>query len=291
MKLLIIPFLLVYSGIYAQPLKPLSFYARNPKVSKEAKLFFKKIPGYQKKPGSYYSDPRIEELTSSVLDSVFTENAETRPFYIYLMNKNSQLTDGALMMSSIIAQYKLLQTNPAVFFQYMLDNPAEKKKYFADWASDMSGFSDQYCANFLHVEFDTCLSSWSRNIMGLLSAEKSSVLSLAKEFFGLMNIPDNTAPGFTLGAADNNKTYRLVMGTQFEVRLRECRGCASNWQNIKIDSSKIELTAEVFDNPSCTNCTGGNHDHIFQFKVKGQGMSVLTFTYFSDKINFFIDGH
>jgi len=68
-------------------------------------------------------------------------------------------------------------------------------------------------------------------------------------------------------------------------RLRECRGCASVWTIADIDLAHIRFLNEDLSNPSCTNCTGGNQDHSFYFKIQGKSKSVLSFTYFEPFIS------
>jgi len=281
MRLLL--FCLLFSSVsFAQPLKPVSFYLGHSKVSKEAKTFYKKLPLYRKNSSLYYNDPRTEQLTSSVMDSVLTSNNVTRPFYLYLMNRNADLADGSLMLTLLLYQYKILQTHPAYFFRYMLDNPAEKKKYFTKWAEGMASFGEQYCGSILNRGMDTCLPRWRRDVTNLLAKENTTVVKLANDFFELMHIPMYVKPILTYGAADNGKTINLATGSPFEVRLRECRGCASVWTIADIDRDNIRFLYEDNSNPSCTNCTGGNQDHSFYFKVQGKSKSVLSFTYFEE---------
>jgi predicted secreted protein len=101
-----------------------------------------------------------------------------------------------------------------------------------------------------------------------------------------MNVPVFDAKEMELTAADNGKSFYAAPGATFQVRLRQCRGCPSSWKIIETDNDKVQLLREEYINPSCTNCTGGNHDHQFFFKVKGKGKFKLSFTYFSEKASF-----
>ncbi len=300
MRLHFILLLLVSSCTMAQKLQPMSYYQSNPKISKTAKNFFKKLPQYQKNTSIYYNDNNMEMTTASIHDSVLTNNKQTRPFYLYLMNRNMDIADGSLLLGSMISQFKIIQNKPAYFFRYMLDNPNEKKKYFAKWANNMNSFYDQYCESFLDMNPDTCLPVWGRGVMALLAGENASIKGLAKDYFKLMKIPLEEPPPFDdslhsddsvtikIGELDNGKTFRVVIGTKIEALFRECRGCASIWRVTTIDSKKIQLINEVKNNPSCTNCVGGSQDHIFYLKVIDKGNSTLSFTYFSQKITVYI---
>lgn len=177
-------------------------------VSNEAKIFNKNLPSYQKNEELYYNDPAIELIISSIHDSVFTKNGVTRPFYFYLMNQNILLADGSLMLSSILNQYKVIENQPSLFFNYMNDNPTEKNKYFVKWAKGMNSFSDQYCATNLNIDLDTCLQRLRKRVMYLMAGEKQSILKVAADFFKLMNTPDNLPSSFIIAKDDNNKTIR-----------------------------------------------------------------------------------
>lgn len=284
MRYTFILLLLSVSTCFGQTLKPISIYLANPKISKSAKNFYNKLPVYRKDEQKYYNDPAIETMTGSILDSVFTANKQTRPFYLYLMNRNMDLMDGSLMLSSLLAQYKLIETQPAIFFKFMVDNPAEKKLYLAKWIETMSGFSDQYCMQ-KHREGNDCISSLQQSVQEKLAKEPESVKTLSAYFFEQLQGGGAQNKLITITPNDNGKTIKLSPGQSFIASMRECRGCASVWEIKEIDKSKISLDKEDFLNPSCTNCVGGNHDHVYYFTAKEKGKSVLTFTYFSDRIS------
>lgn len=126
MRSIFILLLLSAGTCFGQQLKPPGTYLANPKISASAKKFYNKLPVYHKDEQKYYNDPAIEGMTNSIHDSVFTSNKMTRPFYLYLMNRNMDLMDGALMLSSLMAQYKLIETRPAIFFSLCWTIPLKK---------------------------------------------------------------------------------------------------------------------------------------------------------------------
>lgn len=65
--------------------KPIEFYLNHPNIDTPAKLFYQ---------GKYALDDN--DQTFAFLDSVLTDNAETRPFYFFIFNQAIQLSDGAL---------------------------------------------------------------------------------------------------------------------------------------------------------------------------------------------------
>ena len=93
MRPLLILLLLVSSGAMAQKLNSMSYYTTHPKVSKAAKDFYKKLPKYRKNHTLYINDPQRGDITSSIIDSIFTSNNQTRPFYLYLLNQNMDLAE------------------------------------------------------------------------------------------------------------------------------------------------------------------------------------------------------
>lgn len=300
MRLLLILLLLVSSGAMAQKLNSMSYYTTHPKVSKAAKDFYKKLPKYRKNHTLYINDIQRDNIINPIIDSVFTSNNQTRPFYLFLMNQNMDLAEGLLLMYSLTNQFKLIETRPVVFFRYMLDNPNEKKNYFNKWADNMVDFSDKYCQTYQNKSEENCLPAWSRGVMALLANENRSIRNLAKDFFRLMKIPldeqlpphDDMPPGpsnnIKIGEGDNGKTFRVVNGSNIEARFRECRGCASIWKIAAIDNSKIRFLNDAHANPSCTDCVGGNQDHIFNLRATGKGRSTLSFTYFSQTVTVYI---
>lgn len=68
--------------------KPIRFYLKHPKIDNYTKMFYQGQFGL------------IDDgLTSAILDSVLTDNHETRPFYIYTFNSALRIADGALAES------------------------------------------------------------------------------------------------------------------------------------------------------------------------------------------------
>lgn len=283
MRHLFLLLLLAVSTCYGQQLKPLGTYLVNPKISKTAKDFYSKLPVYRKDEQKYYNDPAIETMTKAIYDSVFTTSKQNRPFYLYLMNRNMDLMDGALMLSSLMAQYKLIENKPAYFFQYMKDNPEEKKTYFSKWVTTMRDFSGQYC-EFNHKDPGTCISNLAASVKEKMAKEPEDMKTLAALFFEQMQEGGPVNKLTTITPGDNGKTIKLTVGQSFMALLHECRGCASVWKIKEMDKKKISLDKEDFLNPSCTNCAGGNHDHAYYFTAKEKGSSQLSFTYFDEKV-------
>jgi len=90
--------------------KPIAFYLNHKSIDTPAKLF------YQGKYALYDDDQ-----TFAFLDSLLTNNEETRPFYFFIFNQALRLSDGALseFMSGICRQY------PCEFLKYF-DNKVYK---------------------------------------------------------------------------------------------------------------------------------------------------------------------
>ena len=286
--------LIVVNSLSAQKLLPLSSYLSSPRISKTAKNFYKKLPAYNKDPQVYYNDMNMEKNTSSIMDSVYTKNASNRAFYLYLVNRNLDLADGSLQLLSVTWQYKLFETNAALLFRFFADNPAEKKKYQEKWISGMVGFYGQYAAGKDPSDtYDQLGDAIDKSLNGQPGAVKRTADEFMKQFkeaLYMTNIFEEKKEEITvLKEADAGKTYSTYPGAMFQVSLRECRGCASSWKLTMPANPGVKLFSEEFINPSCTNCTGGNHDHLFTFNVVSKGTQQLVFRYFDQQLTFTIE--
>lgn len=179
MKIYFVLFLFFATTASSQKLKPVSFYLAHPKVSNAAKKFYKNIPLYRKNPGKYYfGNPNIESVVGAVMDSIFTGNNETRPFYLYLHNRNGDMADGALSLSVMYDRFNFISSYPAWFFQYMIDNPEEKEKYFKKWSASMGDYFNQTCTGDTFI----CSDAFKNKIAELIRNETDSVKLLAENF-------------------------------------------------------------------------------------------------------------
>jgi hypothetical protein len=90
--------------------RPIDFYLSHKDIDTPAKLFYK---------GEYalYDD----EETFRFLNGILTENAETRPFYLFIYNQAMEVTDGALTecMTSICRRY--VEKYPCEFLLHLND--------------------------------------------------------------------------------------------------------------------------------------------------------------------------
>ncbi|HMC99109.1 MAG TPA: protease inhibitor I42 family protein [Ferruginibacter sp.] len=87
-------------------------------------------------------------------------------------------------------------------------------------------------------------------------------------------------------ASDNGKTVTVKKGAKFDALFEaECIGCAGIWKITAINKSNIKLVSSSYGPPSCTNCTGGNHDHVFHFKALKAGTSKLKLEYMDQSFN------
>lgn len=91
--------------------------------------------------------------------------------------------------------------------------------------------------------------------------------------------------------ADSGKTIRVKSGEGFEIKLNECVGCAEVWQIAEIDKEKITFVSNTYSGRSCQDCTGGNQDNSFHFKVLKPGTSTVVLSYFSEKVTLTIEGY
>ncbi len=276
--------LLITSACFSQKLKPAAVYTKDPKLSKEAKYFYQHLSNYKKDPAKYFSDPKTEARTKSIMDSITAVNKQLRPFYLYLALRHFEMSDGESAALSTWKQYEIIDQNPELFFQYMLDNPTEKKLYLGQSASRINDYVNGYCMQFKNMEADSCLKTLKRNVLSKLEGRPS--LGVAREFFSRLISPNAEITPLVLREEDNAKTYNVSTDKPIKIILRECRGCASVWKIDESDESKISTPNVAFENPSCTNCMGGNHDRVMLFTIKQTGKTKISLSYFDKLITY-----
>lgn len=87
----------------------------------------------------------------------------------------------------------------------------------------------------------------------------------------------------TIKQADNGKTFHLKKTQLLKVVFeQECVGCAKVWTLGNYNKDVLKFVKDYRKNPSCTNCEGGNIDHIFEFKALKKGTTSLNFSYFEE---------
>lgn len=116
------------SFLYAQDLKNFDFYYSHPQVSQEAKEYYAGLYSVNSSDKAY-----------NVMDSAFTQNDETRPFYIYLVCRMlGEANENMLSELSIICRY-VAEIHPTTLMAVLysgrnfLDD-----KYKAEWAKRVS---------------------------------------------------------------------------------------------------------------------------------------------------------
>ena len=92
-----------------------------------------------------------------------------------------------------------------------------------------------------------------------------------------------------LTAADNGKSIDVGLNETITATFKGCRGCASTWQIVEMDKTKLSLVSETNSNPSCKDCVGGSHDTNFNLKTITKGKSTIKFKYFEEIVTFSIN--
>lgn len=269
--------------LQAQKLKPLSYYSSSPKVSAEAKAFYKKLPQYQRNKKLYTNNKDVEMALASITDSVLSENPQTRPFYFYLVNRNLYLMDGDVDELVKMKQYEIMRTQPGYFFQYMQDNPTEKKFYYNKWIETMKAHIDMHC-EYSGTTIDSCMRGITNEVMTGIGSNYGHLASMAKDFMKKVYTSPNDRKPLLILKETNGKTLLIAVDQTIKARFHECRGCASTWKISEADMGKVEAVTHEYENPSCVNCTGGTHDHIIVFRLKYADKTSITFNYFDEKV-------
>jgi hypothetical protein len=90
--------------------KPIEYYLNHKDIGETAKLFYK---------GEYAIYD--EEGTFSIIDSVLTDNAETRFFYFFVFNEMLNISDGAVSEYISPVCVKYVRKFPCEFLRYSSD--------------------------------------------------------------------------------------------------------------------------------------------------------------------------
>ncbi|OSZ82033.1 hypothetical protein CAP35_01820 [Chitinophagaceae bacterium IBVUCB1] len=137
-KLLSIIVCLMAFAAHAQELKPTVYYMGLPNVSKAAKDIH---VGTVK--------PADDDIMSSIMDSMSTENDDTRPFYIFLVSKTLFLTkDKELKQSLGNACRRYIQNRPDDVV-LLLFSKTVKPVYKEAWAKAIADDIDANCETTL----------------------------------------------------------------------------------------------------------------------------------------------
>lgn len=122
----------------AQELKQTTYYMALPSVSQAAKSIH-----------SGAVKPVDDDVMNSIADSMFTENDDTRPFYIFLVSKVLYNTkDQQLKMSLGAACRRYIQNNPDAAIQ-LLFSKTVKPVYKEAWAIAIANDIDANCDTVL----------------------------------------------------------------------------------------------------------------------------------------------
>lgn len=95
-------------------------------------------------------------------------------------------------------------------------------------------------------------------------------------------------PILVIKSSDAGKTFTVKRNKTFSVFFeKECIGCRGVWKLISNNKGIVKAVKDFNANPSCTNCTGGNQDHTFEFKATKAGKTQLAFEYMDE--HFMVD--
>lgn len=126
--LLFILFSTVCPFLYAQELKNFDFYYSHPQVSLEAKEYYAGLYSVNSSDKAY-----------NVMDSAFTQNDETRPFYIYLVCRMLGEADENMMSEISIICHYVAEIHPTTLMAVLHAGPNfVPDKYKEIWANRIS---------------------------------------------------------------------------------------------------------------------------------------------------------
>ncbi len=122
--------------------KPITFYLNHPQIDAYSKMFYQGQFGL--------SD---DGLTFSILDSVLTNNPETRPFYIHVFNSALRIADGALAESIGTECIQFMKKFPCEFMA--LKSNQKYSDNFDKWI-DFAAFEYSFDKNPIEEITKTC---------------------------------------------------------------------------------------------------------------------------------------
>jgi len=108
--------------------RPISFY-----------LTHKQIPQVCKDLYNGKRQPSDEVDILSLLDSIFTSNIETKPFYFLTITKTMEKADGAYAEPLGMMGKQFVEKRTTEFVDYFINNSLLTDKDFEEWAKTVAG--------------------------------------------------------------------------------------------------------------------------------------------------------
>jgi len=102
-------------------------------------LNHRQIPNVCKDLYTNKRSPSDDNDVLALLDSIFTNNNETRPFYFLTLTKTMEKADGAYAESIGIMAKNFVEKRSEEFIKYFANEPMLTKKDFEEWAISIAG--------------------------------------------------------------------------------------------------------------------------------------------------------
>jgi hypothetical protein len=85
--------------------KPINFYLNHPSIDKNSKRIYKGELGFSR-----------DTIPTDILDSLFTRNSETRPFYFFIFNQFVEQSEGKMIDRVAVRCTEFVERYPCEFF-------------------------------------------------------------------------------------------------------------------------------------------------------------------------------
>ncbi len=108
--------------------RPISFYLNHEQIPQIAKDLY-----------NTNARPVDDKKTLALMDSIFTRNIETEPFYFLVLTKTMDKADGAYSEPLGTMAKKYVETQPQKFLAYFLNEPLLTSNNFNRWARSVAG--------------------------------------------------------------------------------------------------------------------------------------------------------
>ena len=164
-RVLLLLLVMIPGFIYAQNSEEMKIYLDNKQVSKAAKDFYS---------GKFKATDN--DKTLSIIDSLRTKNSFTRPFYLYLVSKMMDKSDGALSEALGNSCKEFVEDSPNSAIEFLYQNNKIANHVTVDnWAKIIEGEFMIVCEN---DEKECVGKSLQKTLLKTKAANRSNVNDL-----------------------------------------------------------------------------------------------------------------
>ncbi|MDO7876060.1 hypothetical protein Q5H93_15050 [Hymenobacter sp. ASUV-10] len=148
------------------------FYLRHPQIPQVAKDLY-----------LGHAEPSDDDKTLALMDSIFTKNTVTQPFYFLTLTRTMPKADGAYSEPLGIMAKEFVEQHPSRFAAYFLTEKLLTKKDFGNWAERVAMEFD--ISNEGHAA--SARAAWAKAQLNNCKSGSTAEESKLREFTELVN--------------------------------------------------------------------------------------------------------